>query len=454
MIQGKVDIDGLSPIPEESRPMGRVSYILVMWSTAIIIQLMAIGTFLLQDGLNLVQVITVGVVSALLVALFASLNAFPGVKNGIPFVMQLRTSFGYKGSKVAYVFRIVPAVAWYGIGTWIGALAINSIMVTLFDLPQLKPLYFVVLTVAQIVLAYKGIHSIKLFDAVVAVVIIVMLGYFFALIMINGEMDFVPYSSIPGSWGILFWGGISAATANWATVMLNHSDLMRQVRPATGKTNFLVNLAGISPPWIIMVFFGMLIFIGTGSDDPVAGLISLAPNPIFGVVLLIFIVLAQISSNLTTSVLPAALAFQDLFKMKWGTGVVVASALSVVTAPWVLFTSDWFFTFQNIYSVFLGPILGIMLANYWVIEKRQLNVTHIYEVETEAYKYLRGFSPAAFVALLGAGIVAALLLPIAWLVGMPTGFVLYILLKKAGFERRFEIKGSGSRSELFEEKKI
>lgn len=437
MTQHQVDLDGLAPIPESSRPMRPFSFILVMWSTAIIIQVMAIGTFLLQDGLNLYQVIGVGAISAILVALFASLNSFPGLKDGIPFVVQLRSSFGYRGAKVAYIFRIVPAIAWYGIGTWIGALSINAIMTTIFDLPDLNFLYFGFLTVVQILLALKGITSIQWFDALVAIIIFVMLAYFLYVIISKGEMDFRAHTERAGSWGLLFWGGVSAATANWATVMLNHSDLMRHVKPATGKTSFLSNFAGISPPWMVMVLFGMLIFIGTGDDDPISGLVSLAPTPFFGIILLVFIVLAQISSNLTTSVLPAALAFQDLFKIKWSTGVILAGALSGVTAPWVLFTSTWFFTFQNIYSVFLGPILGILLADYWFVRKRSLNIDHLYNLKTGAYTYFRGFSPAAFAALGLAGLVALWQLEIAWLIGMPSGFVFYLVLKRAGLDAKF-----------------
>lgn len=442
MSQHEVDLDGLAPIPESARPMGPKSFVLVMWSTAIIIQVMAIGTFLLQDGLNLNQVLLVGALSAVLVALMAALNSFPGLKHGVPFVVQLRSSFGYHGARVAYFFRIVPAIAWYGIGTWIGAMSINAIMTTIFSLPDLNFVYFGLLTVVQILLTLKGITSIQWFDAIVAIIIFVMLAYFLVVIFVNGEMDFTPYQGTPGSWGLLFWGGVSAATANWATVMLNHSDLMRHVKPATGKTTFLSNFIGISPPWMVMVLFGMLIFVGTGDDDPIAGLVSLAPNPVFGVILLVFIVLAQISSNLTTSVLPAGLAFQDLFKVKWSTGVIIAGALSGITAPWVLFTSDWFFTFQNIYSVFLGPMLGVLLADYWFVQRRRTDVTALYDTAAGPYRYFHGFGPSAWISLVVGGAVALWQLEIAWLIGMPVGLIVYVLLKRAGVDRRLSSRQS------------
>ncbi|WP_423798036.1 cytosine permease [Neobacillus sp. SAB-20_R2A] len=439
MDKNGTDLNGLNPIPEKDRPLTLAPYVLSFWSTAIIIQVMAIGTFLLKGGLNLYQVLAVGVISGVLVATFCTINSFAGIKNGIPFIVQLRSSFGYKGAKVAYILRIVPAICWYGIGTWLGALAINQVMMTLFSLPEMKFPYFFILTIIHIFLSYRGIKDITWFNAAVATVICVILVYFFGIILFEGQLDFSKYTHTPGSWGILFFGGISAATANWATVMLNNSDLGRQLRPATGKAGFIGNFIGIIPPWISMVLIGMLIFIANGNDDPIAGLMALAPNKTFGLILMVFIILAQITSNLTTSVLPAALAFQDLFKVKWSTGAIISASLSAVTMPWVLFTSEWFFTFQNIYSSFLGPVLGILIADYWILRKGKLNLDYLYNQETRAYRYFKGFSPAAFLAMLIGAIISFNNLDVAWLVGFPSTFVIYLILKKAGVEKKFEI---------------
>ena len=98
MSQHGLDLDGLNPISESERPMGPISYMLVMWSSVIIVQIMVIGTFLLQDGLNLYQTMTVGLVSGAIISLFATLNGTPGLKYGIPFAVQVRSSFGYRGA--------------------------------------------------------------------------------------------------------------------------------------------------------------------------------------------------------------------------------------------------------------------------------------------------------------------------------------------------------------------
>jgi NCS1 family nucleobase:cation symporter-1 len=399
---------------------------------------MVIGTFLLEGGLNVFQTIMVGIVSALLVSFFMTLNGTAGLKQGIPFTIQARSSFGYKGAKLPHILRSIPAIAWYGIGSWIGALSINQVLTIIFNTPDMKFLYFFLFIIFQGWLAYKGINSIKWFDTVMSIIIFVMLTYFLIHVFVNGKINFTPYVEIEGSWGFLFWAGVAGAVANFSTVMLNSSDLIRHIKPATQKANILGNFAGIIPPWMFMVFSGMIILVGTGSSDPIAGLVELSPNPTFGILLLIFIVLAQVTSNLTLNILPPALVFQDLFKMKWSTGVVLTSILACISMPWVLFTSEMFFMFQNVYSSFLGPILGVMIADYWIFRRQKLNIEALYNEDTEVYKFAGGFSPAGYIAMFVGAIMAFVFLKVAWLVGLPTGFFVYYVIKKMGIERKYE----------------
>lgn len=424
-----VDVNGIYPIPEKDRVITPWEYILVFWSTAIVIQIVSIGTFMLQKGFNFYQVIAAGAISGLLVSVCASVNAMPGLKYGIPFTIQLRSAFGYRGAVVAFLFRVVPALLWYGIGSWIGALAIDTVMMELFGLQSMPFVHFILLTVIHIILGYKGISQIKWFNALVSCVIFFMLVYFFIVIIRDGRLDFAPYTARPWQMGLPFIAIISASTANWATVLLNNSDLTRQLKPAKLSSSMIGNLGGIFPPWMAMVFFGLLIFVATGADDPIAGLMALAPNKTMGIILLLFIIMAQITSNLTTSLLPAALALRDVFKMKWSTAAVIASILSVVTFPWILYTADAFFVFQNVYSSFLGPMLGILLIDHWVVNKNKCDVEGLYNEETKKYKYFKGFGISAFIALFVSAALAFWQLDMAWIVGVPSAALLYYILK-------------------------
>ena len=61
------------------------------------------------------------VLAALVSVVMFSLNGEPGnVRHSLP--IQARSSFGVRGSKFVEFLRAVPAIVWYGIGTWIAAL--------------------------------------------------------------------------------------------------------------------------------------------------------------------------------------------------------------------------------------------------------------------------------------------------------------------------------------------
>lgn len=66
--------------------------------------------------------------------------------------------------------------------------------------------------------------------------------------------------------------------------------------------------------------------------------------------------------------------------------VVLVGVLSVLTFPWLLFTSSLFFTFVNFYVLFLGPAVGVMIADYWIVRRRDIDVEALYD-ESEESKF-------------------------------------------------------------------
>lgn len=437
--------DGLQPVAEAQRPMTQGSYALVFWSSGIIVQIMVIGLYLLHPvgGLNFIQVIAAGVVASLLVALLMTLQGHAGMRYGIPFIVQGRTAFGTQGTKIVAILRCIPAIAWNGIGTWIGALALEQVTHSLFGFGNVWG-YFFFLLILQSVLAYRGIGTISRFNGAMSLIIFAMLLYFFYVVFAEGSIDFSVASEVPGSWGLLWIAGMMSAFANWTTVILNSSDLTRQVNPrgrSIMRVSAIANFFGVIPPWLFMILSGMLIGLATGSTDPIAGLVELAPNPIFGIVLLVFIILAQITSNLTLNILPPALAFQDILKVSWHGGILCVAVLSVATAPWYLFSSDYFFKFQNFYSSFLGPATAIMLADYFIVRRTRLDLGRLYD--DSAYRYAGGFSPAGMLSLVVGAVVSFAFLDYSWLVGFPFTLVFFLAVKKAGLDTCFQEKGRG-----------
>jgi NCS1 family nucleobase:cation symporter-1 len=109
--------------------------------------------------------------------------------------------------------------------------------------------------------------------------------------------------------------------------------------------------------------------------------------------------------------------------------------------PWKLLGSFSAYIFGWLvgYSGLLGPIAGIMIADYFVLRRGELNVDALYSATGE-YAYSRGVNWRALAAL-AAGIVIALvglfvkslhwLYDYAWFVGFVAAGALYIVLMKS-----------------------
>ena len=440
--------DSLKTIAGENRVFSGTSYVLMWWSSLIVIQAFVLGQgFLPPIGrMNLVQAFLVLCIAGAMFVVMFSLNGQAGLKFGIPYAIQARGGFGVRGSKIVEFLRIVPAIIWYGIGTWIGALSFDAILSTLtgFTAPAARYVYFVVFQILQTWLAYRGIRTMKCFNATGSIIIAAVMAYMLIHLIKTYGLEIQESWTGPGEWGAPFWVGLSAAIGILATVMLNISDMTRHLKRSQSGI-WLGHLLGILPPWFFMLSLGIIAGAAVGIWNPVDALMKLSPHPVAMLVLLTFILLAQFTTNLNLNILPPALVFMDTFKISWHQSVIVTGILGAISFPWLLMAnSEAFFGFILYYSAFFGPILGVMLVDYFVIRKRELSVDALYKSGRNSdYWYSGGFNVAGLVAIFVPGIVTMIwFLPMAWMIGVPVAFVLYLLLFQPRSRRRsFSVSG-------------
>jgi NCS1 family nucleobase:cation symporter-1 len=137
-------------------------------------------------------------------------------------------------------------------------------------------------------------------------------------------------------------------------------------------------------------------------------------------------------------------------KISFRTGGFITGIIGVVMMPWKLVSdpSGYIFTWLVGYSALLGPIGGIMIADYFVYRRKQLHLAALYQ-ENGEYRFTNGFSLVALFALIVAilpnlpgflvtvKIVDATSVPAffvrlydyAWFVGFAIAFVLYLVLR-------------------------
>ena len=116
--------------------------------------------------------------------------------------------------------------------------------------------------------------------------------------------------------------------------------------------------------------------------------------------------------------------------------------------PWKLLAdpNGYIFTWLIGYGALLGPIAGIMIADYFVFRKKHLEVDELYRADG-IYRYSGGFSLCGLGALalavlpnlpgflgqIGAAEVPSFfkaIYPQAWFTGFALAFVLYLIFRK------------------------
>lgn len=439
ILQSDSKRDSFLPVTEKERIFSLTTYVFLWWSSLKPIQMFILGQSFLppQGALNIAQAIIVVVATGLIVTVIFSLNGMFGQRNGVAYAIQLRSSFGVRGARIPASIRALPAIIWYGIGSWIGAMAVAGITQPLFGFGNVM-FYFLLFQIFQTMLAYFGIQTIKWFESIMAVVIFAIMGWMMSLLFGTHGIQIEQSWRFPGSWGLPFLFALNTSVGIISTEMISISDLTRYLekRPST---NWLGHAIGINPPLIAMAVFGILAASSLGIWNPIDALMKMSPSLAVSILLLFFVTMAQMTTNLTINILPPALVLMDFTGISWGLAVVIVGVTGSVTFPWLLLESANFQFFIVLYSAFLGPILAVMLADYWIIHRQKVNIDGLFDTSKNSPFWFRaGFNPIAFTSVIvGAGM-ALIFLNYSWLVGLVSTLPLYLFLMKK-FEKRPDV---------------
>jgi NCS1 family nucleobase:cation symporter-1 len=161
-------------------------------------------------------------------------------------------------------------------------------------------------------------------------------------------------------------------------------------------------------------------------------------------------VTATVGINIVANFISPAFDFSHVSpqKISWRMGGMIAAVGSVLLTPWNWYNNDTAIHYSlGILGALIGPLFGILIADYYLIRRQQLVVDDLFTMDEDgAYHYRKGYNPVAIQSVIVAGLVAvaSVLLPrwlgtalwisdYSWFIGCGVGFGLYTLLaKRAG----------------------
>jgi NCS1 family nucleobase:cation symporter-1 len=423
--------------PQQTRIMGRTSYLLAWMGGCV-----SIGTFTMGSSLvgtlNLLQSVVAIAIGCVVIGIGLTVNGAAGYKYGIPFMVQARSAFGMSGTRIPGLIRAVPALVWYGFQSWIGAGALNAVSSTLFGFDNLV-LYFILFQALQIGLSIFGFKGIKWLENIGAVFILCALVYMFVSVITRyGDEITANLVNTEGTWGTPFWAATMLFLGIYATMMLNVSDYSREHVKGSGP-GLLVTIYSMSilPVTLFMGLIGLMVSGATGVVDPIKVFANAVDNTPLLVVTLLFIAFAQVTTNVLNNVVPPTYVLMDVFKLPFRTSTVIVGVLAVGTFPWMLVreeSASGLQLFVQTYSAFLGPIFAVMVVDYYLIRRRTLDVAALYD-DGGAF---RGTNPAALLGVVAGVVVAFSFSSVGWYASLvPAGAVYYFLMHNWSACRRF-----------------
>lgn len=463
----------LAPVSAERRKW-RVGSFAALWiSMSACIPTYMLASSLIGGGMNWWQAILTIFLGNLIVLIPMVLNAHAGTAYGIPFPVYCRAAFGTTGANIPALLRALVACGWFGIQTWIGGNAIYKILSV--SVPGLAgtPIGFLGITAAQLVcflffwginlfVVYKGIDCIRWLLNIKAPLLIA-LGLLLVGWAYRQAGGFGPILSQPSAFAIgqpksgqffaFFFPALTGMIGFWATLSLNIPDFSRYA--VSQRDQIVGQTLGLPLTMALYSFIGVAVTSATTIIyhqtiwDPVE-VLTRFKNPAVLVIAMLALCIATLATNIAANVVSPANDFAHLAprRISFRIGGLITGLVGVLMMPWKLVAdpNGYIFKWLIAYSALLGPIGGILIADYYIYRRRKLDLMALYKPDGE-YRFSKGFSLVSLVAL-GLGVFPSVpgflvqvnlldvtrvgpflagLYNYAWFVGFAVGFGTYLL---------------------------
>ena len=420
------------------------------------------------------------ILGSLLVYFFCNLIGKPSQKFGLPFVVLLRSSLGFRGAKYFGLTRFLVGTFLFGIQTYFLSKAFGyliRIIFFYFDASLLDQEFFL--------LFFLGMNVI---DWTAIILSIIFQGFLFSLGM-NFNRKIIIFSSVSVYLGMmLFFFSIlltdvkftynaflntlildnlfnkdnfgplitvaGTIFAYFSIIILNFGDFSRYVKNENelkkGNLSLILNL-------LIFSFFALFIVTGVDSflklnPENISRILT-NPTDIIGklddilitILVLIFIIIASASTNLIANFIPSQYTLMNFIPSSLslkGASIIISFFGFLAGIFWVTVLSQiGILSFVDTIGAFFGPLFGLMISDFYYVKKGSLINKDIYSTDSDgAYFYSGGWHIKGIYCLILGFIFSAstiwntnlmFLQPFSWIIGaIIAGFTYYLLAKE------------------------
>ena len=417
------------------------------------------------------------IIGSVLVYFFTNLIGKPSQKYGLPFSVLLRSSLGFRGAKFFAFIRCSVGIFMFGIQTYFLSKAIgyliriliftidNSLLdqeiflTFLLGLNIIDWISFTLVIIFQALMFSVGMQFNKKLINISAISVYVgMIIFFFVVFLADIKITSKAFLEILNFKNFLDLNNLvplltvaGTIFAYFSIIIISFGDFSRYVKDEKnlkkGNLSLILNL-------ILFSFFAVFIVIGSDAflnlkfED--LDRIFTNPTDIIGkfdnlqitVVVLFFIIIASISTNLVANFIPSQYSLINLIPSKLSlksASYIISIIGFIIGAFWLTLLSQiGLLSFIDTFGSFFGPLLGVIVVDYYLIKKSSLSNKDLYSAESESvYYYSNGWHIKALYSVILGFIFSAstiwninlmFLQSYAWIIGAFVSSLVYYLL--------------------------
>lgn len=459
--------EDLAPLPPERRSWGTYDLFAMWMSDVHSVGGYTFAASLFFLGLNGWQVLFAMTVGILIVYQLMNLIGKPSQKYGIPYPVMARISFGVMGANLAALIRGIIGIVWYGVQTYLASKAVQVLLVTfipataaythdsVFGLSTLGWVSFLFMWITQLMIFQRGMETIRHFIDFCGPAVYVMM---FALaIWILSKSGLGSLSLQLGdkhlTGGDVVWESANAAmlvVAYFSALLLNFGDFAR-----FGKSEAAMrrgNLWGLPVNFVVFSIVTVIVTAGTVGAfgvaimDPVA-IVERIDNKFVVLAGSLTFIVATMGINIVANFVSPAYDIANLAPryIDFKKGGLITSILSVAVCPWLFVGSPAAITvFVSLFGSVLGPMYGIMVADYYLVKRQLVNTADLYTMSPQGGLHYRGGWNLRALCALGLSGLVSIGLALAgktglmfdvgdwgWAIGATLGAVFYVAFMRA-----------------------
>lgn len=391
------------------------------------------ATSLLPLGLSVGNAMGVIAIGNVIITVCVISNGWIGAKYHIGYTISQRLVFGIYGSYIGITIRVVLSVVWFGSQAWLGGLCINVILsswshsyLTMkntfpasVNMTSQELIGFVIFQIMSIPIACIRPEKVNV-PAIFANVIsfFAMLGLTIWACSENGGAGDLLHRPDTISGSQFAWAWVYGISSWFGSLVVGIANMSDFTRFSVSKQNFWPGtIVAIMIPGIIVPFFGVITASATSQLYNVSG-DNIFWNPLTLItywlqtnytsrdraaacILGLAFSISQLCQNTLANAFSGGMdlagacpKFIDIRR-----GAIVTCLLSWVVQPWLFYnSSSTFLLVMSSFSVFLTPLLAIMICDFLIVRKRKIRLLDLFHSNRNgSYFFTGGFNLRAII---------------------------------------------------------